>query len=134
MSLAPERASLIVRSIFVCMLALLALSAIGLAAAQTPALQTPAFTPREEEPEDFPEAFGREEAFHGCNACHGFKIVAQQGMSWQRWDDTVDFMIRQHKMPAPSAQEREKILDYLARAFPEQPATRRARPNPFLKN
>lgn len=131
MRLAQRRASLIVRSIFVFALVM---SAIGFAAAQTPVLQTPAFTPREEEPEEFPEAAGREEAFYGCTACHGFKIVAQQGMSRQRWDDTVDFMIRQHKMPAPSAQEREKILDYLARAFPEQPATRRARPNPFLKN
>lgn len=35
MSLAPERASLIVRSIFVLTLALLAVSAIGFAAAQT---------------------------------------------------------------------------------------------------
>ncbi len=129
MRLAYGRASPIVRSIFVFMLALLAMSAIDFATAQTPA-----FTPREEEPEEFPEAPGREEAFYGCTACHGFKIVAQQGMSRQRWDDTVEFMIRQHKMPAPGAQEREKILDYLARTFPEQPATQRARPNPFLKN
>jgi hypothetical protein len=129
MRLVQRRASLIVRSIFVFMLALIAVSTNGFAAAQTAA-----FTPREEEPEEFPEAVGREDAFYGCTACHGFKIVAQQGMSRQRWDDTVDFMIRQHKMPAPSAQEREKILDYLARAFPEQPATRRSLPNPFLKN
>jgi hypothetical protein len=129
MRIARGRASPVVRAIFAFMLALLAASAIGFAAAQTPA-----FAPREEEPEEFPEAPGREDAFYGCTACHGFKIVAQQGMSRQRWDDTVDFMIRQHKMPAPGAQEREKILDYLARAFPEQPATQRARPNPFLNN
>ena len=126
MSLAKGRASPIVRSIFVFVLVM---SATGFAAAQAPV-----FTPRDEEPEEFPEAAGREEAFYGCTACHGFKIVAQQGMSRQRWEDTIEFMIRQHKMPAPSAQEREKILDYLARAFPEQPAARRARPNPFLKN
>jgi hypothetical protein len=129
MLLAPERVSLIVRLVFVFTLALLALSAIGFVAAQTPA-----FTPRHEEPEEFPEAPGREEAFYGCTACHGFKIVAQQGMSRQRWDDTIEFMIQQHKMHTLSAQEREKILDYLARAFSEQPAARRARPNPFLKN
>ncbi len=128
MSLAKGRASPAVRSIFVCTLALLALSAIGFAAAQTPA-----FTPREE-PEEYPEAAGREEAFYGCTACHGFKIVAQQGMSRQRWDDTIDFMIQRQNMPKPEAKEREKILDYLALAFPEQPATQRARPNPFLKN
>ncbi len=96
--------------------------------------QAPAFTPREEEPEEYPDAPGREDAFYGCTACHNFKLVAQQGMSRQRWDDTIDFMMRQHKMPALSAQEREKILGYLARAFPEKPAMQRARPNPFLKN
>lgn len=126
MSLAQRRASPVVRSIFVFTLVM---SAIGFAAAQTPA-----FTPRHEEPEEFPEAPGREEAFFGCTACHGFKIVAQQGMSRQRWDDTIELMMRQHKMHALSAQEREKILDYLARAFPEQPPAQRARPNPFLKN
>ena len=129
MRFAHGRASPIVRSVFAFTLALFAVSSIGFAAAQTPA-----FTPREEEPEEFPEASGREEAFYGCTACHNFKLVAQQGMSRRRWDDTIDFMIRQHKMPTPGAQEREKILDYLTRAFPEQPATQRARSNPFLKN
>ena len=126
MGLATERANLFVRSIFVFMLAA---SAIGFAAAQTPA-----FTPREEEPEEFPEAPGREDAFYGCTACHGFKLVAAQGMSRQRWDDTIEFMVQRHNMPKPGAQEREKMLDYLASAFPEKPATQRARPNPFLKN
>ena len=129
MSLAKGRASPVVRSIFIATFVLCATGAIGPAVAQTSG-----FTPREEEPEEFPEAPGREDAFYGCTACHNFKLVAQQGMSRQRWDDTVDFMIRQHKMPTPGVQEREKILDYLARAFPEQPATQRARPNPFLKN
>ena len=126
MRLAKCRASWIARSIFVFALVM---GATGFVAAQTPA-----FTPRHEEPEEFPEAPGRDEAFFGCTACHGFKIVAQQGMSRQRWEDTFDFMIRQHKMHVPSAQEREKILGYLSLAFPEQPATQRARPNPFLKN
>ncbi len=97
MSLAPERASRIVRSIFIFTLALLVVSTIGFAAAQTPA-----FTPREEEPEEFPEAAGREEAFYGCAVRHNLKLVAAQGMSRQRRDDTIDFMIRQHKMPRPA--------------------------------
>lgn len=129
MSLAKGRASPVVRAFLVFALVLGVSSAIRLAAAQTPA-----FTPREEEPEEFPEALGREEAFYGCTACHGFKLVAAQGMSRQRWDETIEFMIQRHNMPTPGAQEREKMLDYLARAFPEQPAARRARPNPFLKN
>ena len=51
MSLAKGRGSQIVRSGFILMLALYAAGAIEFAVAQTPA-----FTPREEEPEDFPEA------------------------------------------------------------------------------
>ena len=128
MSLAKGRASPVVRAILVFAFVLGVSSAIRLAAAQTPA-----FTPREE-PEEYPDAPGREDAFYGCTACHGFKIVAQQGMSRQRWDDTIDFMIQRQNMPKPEVKEREKILDYLARAFPEKPATQRARPNPFLKN
>ena len=128
MRLAHGRASPIVRSFLVLTLALCIASVIGFAAAQAPA-----FTPREEEPEDFPEAPGREEAFYGCTACHGFKLVAAQGMSRQRWDDTIEFMIQRQNMPKPEGKEREKILDYLVRAFPEKPV-QRARPNPFLKN
>ena len=90
------------------------------------------FTPRDEVPEDFPDAPGREDAFHACTACHGFKLVAAQGMSRPRWDDTLDFMVRQHKMPPLADQDRTAVLDYLASAFPER-APARGFQNPFLK-
>ena len=102
--------------------------AVALAAAQTPQ-----FTPSEEEPEDFPETPGREAAFYGCTACHGFKLVAAQGMSRQRWDDSIEFMIQRHNMPKIADKERALILDYLARAFPEKPPAQRGWQNPFLK-
>jgi hypothetical protein len=105
------------------------LAAVALAVAQP----APTFTPPDEAPEDFPDAPGREDAFYACTACHGFKLVAAQGMSRARWDDTMDFMVRQHKMPPLRAKERAVVLDYLARAFPERTPARSFQ-NPFLKN
>jgi hypothetical protein len=98
----------------------------ALAAAQS------SFTPKDEAPEDFPDAPGREDAFYACTACHGFKLVAAQGMSRARWDDTIDFMVRQHKMPPLAEKDRAPVLDYLARAFPER-APAGGFQNPFLK-
>ena len=40
--------------------------------------------PPEEQPEQYPDGPNREETFYFCTACHGFKIVAQQGMSRTR--------------------------------------------------
>jgi hypothetical protein len=76
--------------------------------------------PRMEQPEDYPDGPNREDAFYSCTACHGFKIVAAQGMARDRWNETIDFMVERHKMPDVQGAEREKILDYLAGAFPER--------------
>ena len=45
------------------------------------------FVPREENPEDLPAGAGRDDAFYACTACHGFKLIAQQGMSRRQWED-----------------------------------------------
>jgi hypothetical protein len=76
--------------------------------------------PVEEQPEQYPDGPHREETFYFCTACHGFKIVAQQGMSRGRWNETLDFMVTRHNMPDVHGEEREKILDYLTGAFPER--------------
>ena len=95
--------------------------------------QSPGFTPRDEAPEEFPAAPGREEAFYGCTACHAFKLVAQQGMDRRQWDDTITFMVEKHNMPKPEDKERAVILDYLAAAFPQRaPARGGGWQNPFL--
>jgi hypothetical protein len=76
--------------------------------------------PKEEQPEDYPQGPNREDTFYFCTACHGFKIVAQQGMSRARWNETLDVMVTRHKMPDVQGPDREKMLDYLERAFPER--------------
>ena len=110
-------------------LAFLALLACALpAGAQVPG----AFVPTDETPDDFPDHPGREEAFYGCTACHGFKIVAQQGQTRRQWDDTIDFMIEKHTRAKPDDAERKVILDYLEAAFPPRAPAARGWQNPFL--
>lgn len=91
------------------------------------------FVPADEAPEEYPDRPGREEAFYGCTACHGFKIVAQQGQTRRQWDETIDFMIARHAMPKPDDADRTLILDYLEAAFPPRAPAARGWQNPFLK-
>ena len=72
----------------------------------------------------------RDDAFYFCTACHGFKLVAAQGMSRERWDESLTFMVKRHNMPDVQGEDREKILDYLETAFPERPVRRLAEPVP----
>lgn len=85
----------------------------------------------QDSPEDLPEGLGRDETFYGCTACHGFAIVVQQGMSRDRWDETIAYMIERHAMPPLEGGERQLVVDYLARNWPAR--MRRGAPNPFLK-
>jgi hypothetical protein len=86
--------------------------------------------PREERPEDYPDGPNREDTFYVCTPCHSFRIVAAQGMSRARWSETLDFMVTRHNMPDVQGADREKILDYLASAYPER-TQRPGWKNPF---
>ena len=98
-----------------------AFAAVALALAAEPAAaQAPAFTPRDESPEDYPAAAGREQTFYACTACHGFKLVAQQGQTREHWDDTLDWMTQRHGMPRPSDNDR-KVRARLSRGGVPRP-------------
>jgi len=90
------------------------------------------FTPQAESPESFPEGEGRDETFYTCGACHAFKLVASQGFSRERWNETIDLMNERHGMAKLEGPDREIVLNYLAKSFPprQQP---RGFQNPFLK-
>ena len=93
-----------------------------------------AFTPREESPEEFAAGAGRDETFYACTACHGFKLVAQQGLTRAQWEDSINLMVRRHNMPPLDAKDREKVLTYLETAYPPRaPAGRGGWVNPFAK-
>jgi len=78
--------------------------------------------PPEEAPEQYPAGAHRDDTFYFCTACHGFKIVAQQGMSRERWNETFDVMVKRHNMVDVQGEQREQMLDYLTAAFPERRA------------
>lgn len=90
------------------------------------------FTPAQERPEDYPDGPGREQAFYACTACHGFKLVAQQGQTRRQWEDTLAWMTQRHGMPPLEGELRGIVLGYLEATFPPR------RPpggwqNPFAK-
>ena len=90
------------------------------------------FTPTDESPEDLPAGDGREETFYACTACHGFKIVAQQGLTRSGWDDSLNWMTTKHGMNPIEGEDRKVILDYLEKHYPPRQKPGRGSPNPFL--
>jgi mono/diheme cytochrome c family protein len=101
------------------------------AEAQSP-VEAPAFVPKDERVEDLPAGAGRDETFGMCTACHGFKLVSNQGMSRAQWDDTLNWMTSRHNMPDIQGAERDLILDYLAQHYPPKaPARAGGFKNPF---
>ena len=99
-----------------------------------PAMAQTTFTPREESPEEFSAGAGRDETFYACTACHGFRLVAQQGMTRVQWEDSINLMIRRHNMPPLDDKDRAVVLGYLEAAYPPRaPTGRGGRENPFLK-
>jgi mono/diheme cytochrome c family protein len=125
-----KRAAVAARDFFLAALAASLLIAAPLQAVAQP--QTPAYEPQPEQPEDYPDNPGREEAFYGCAACHGFKIVAAQGFTRERWNETIDLMTERHGMAKLEGKDREIIVDYLAKTFPPKSQPRGFQ-NPFLK-
>jgi hypothetical protein len=111
----------------------LVLGAILLSASVSAFAQAPQqFTPREENPEDFPPGPGREETFYTCTACHNFKLVAQQGMSRRQWDETLTWMTEKQGMPALEGNDRKVVLDYLEATYGATAPAGGGWQNPFL--
>jgi hypothetical protein len=79
-----------------------------------------------DDPAAYPDHPGREETVGFCTACHGFSIVAAQGMTREQWDGSLNWMTERHNMPDVEGDERRLLLDYLEKAFPPKaPATAR---------
>lgn len=83
-----------------------------------------------EEPDVFPAGENRDEVFYLCTACHGSDLVKAQGHSRSRWADVLKIMVERHNMAELEGEELDKVLDYLAAAFPPRG---RQYSNPFLK-
>ena len=68
----------------------------------------------EEDWEGLPPGLGREEVFYNCQACHSLMLVKQQGLNREDWDETLTWMIEEQGMAEVSADEHDRIVDYLA--------------------
>ena len=109
----------------------LALAVIALSAGDGRA-QSAQFVPRDETPEEFPAGTGRDDTFYACTACHGFKLVAQQGMTRRQWEDSLQWMTDRHRMSPLPEKEKKIVLDYQEATFPPRaPAPGRGWQNPF---
>jgi len=77
------------------------------------------------EPEDFGvmvAAPGASETFDACTPCHSERIVAQQGLTREQWDELLDWMVEEQEMEPIEAGARAVILDYLAGHYgPDRP-------------
>lgn len=52
-----------------------------------------------------------------CIACHSEKIVAQQGLTRERWDKMLVWMVEEQGMYEIEEPDRTIILDYLAENY-----------------
>ena len=84
-----------------------------------------------EEPSVFPEGPYRDEVFYLCTACHSSRLVRNQAMSRERWDETLSWMSERHGMPELEGEERAQFLDYLTAHFGPGAGSEQ-RPAPFL--
>lgn len=62
---------------------------------------------------------GVEETYLNCTACHSERIVAQQGMTRDRWADLFEWMWDEQGMHDIPPEEVDTILDYLAEHYNE---------------
>lgn len=68
----------------------------------------------EDEFEGLPPGPGQEETFYACSPCHSIRLVTQQGLTREAWDETIVWMVEEQEMEPLEADERKLILDYLA--------------------
>jgi len=64
--------------------------------------------------EELPLGEGREEVEIYCASCHSLKIVTQQGLDREGWDEVIDLMVEEMNMEEMPPEDRKLVLDYLA--------------------
>ena len=94
-------------------------AAFGSAAPAAPAVSGPAA------PEDLGlmvRAPGASETFDACTPCHSERIVVQQGLTREQWDELMVWMVEEQEMEPIEEGALAVILDYLAAHYgPDRP-------------
>ena len=66
-------------------------------------------------PINLPEDKGKEEVEIYCGSGHSLRLVVQQRMKKEAWDERLDWMVDEHGMDKIPLDDRTLVLDYLAK-------------------
>lgn len=61
--------------------------------------------------------YGREETYYFCSPCHSDARIRTARKSRDEWSATIDRILKQYPYEPMEPQEREIILDYLAKQY-----------------
>ena len=63
------------------------------------------------------------EATHAyCTACHSERIVAQQGLTREGWEEVLEYMVEEQGMTSIEEPDRDRVLGYLSTHYgPDRP-------------
>ena len=65
---------------------------------------------------------GASQTFDACTPCHSERIIAQQGLTREQWDELLDWMVDEQEMEPIDGELRTVILDYLGEHYgPDRP-------------
>lgn len=64
-----------------------------------------------------PDGPGKQETFDGCASCHSIKLVVQQGLDKDGWDEVIEWMVDEQGMDPLEDDLSETISTYLATHF-----------------
>ena len=63
------------------------------------------------------EAEGVEETYAYCSACHSERLVAQQGLTREKWIEMLEWMVEEQGMAEIEEPDYSKVIDYLSENY-----------------
>ncbi len=73
-----------------------------------------------EDYEALPAGPDRDAVYFNCSACHSIRMVTQQRLNRERWDELMDWMVEESGMHPLQPWARKRIVNYLAAHFGEE--------------
>lgn len=65
---------------------------------------------------------GASETYARCIVCHSERLVAQQGLTRQDWEEVIDLMVEEHGMVPIESSALDRVLGYLSTHYgPDRP-------------
>ncbi len=89
----------------------------ALAASSSTAVPPPASDPFGK---DWPQGEGRDVTGYSCSVCHSLAIVKQQGLSYESWDELIEWMVDEQGMDPLPEDKLKSVLGYLSTHFNEE--------------